>query len=473
MSYKILVVCLLALFLVNCGSSPKAVLQAKSAPVPANGPVATPITSADPAPSPTPSPTPAPSPSPGSGNSNPVPTTTLSAQTANNTSASDTFPSQANGNLGANNVSKMNIHSLLYPGATTKVLAHLLLWFGDSRHMNVGYNSADANQVKRQIEDMISRGIDGVVLDWYGPNNSIDDAAKMVMHEAEKHANFSFVIMIDAGAVGSNLCNGCSPQNVLVNLLQYVEKTYFPSNAYMNIGGQPIVTNFNIDNQYAVDWQSANGQLKTPPRFFFQDNPGFSHSMSDGSYSWIMPQESDEGLGYLSNFYYTGLGFMAENTVGASYKGFNDQLASWGSNRRMDQQCGQTWLKTFSAINSIYNQGTQLPYLQLVTWNDYEEGTEIESGVDNCFSLQTSISGNSLQWKINGDESTVDHYSVYSSTDGQNLAQLTQLGVGTHSVDLCSLNLGPDNYQLYVQAVGKPSMANRMPGALSYTPSCK
>ena len=164
---------------------------------------------------------------------------------------------------------------------------------------------------------------------------------------------------------------------------------------------------------------------------------------------------------------------MAENTVGASYKGFNDQLASWGSNRRMDQQCGQTWLKTFSAINSIYNQGTQLPYLQLVTWNDYEEGTEIESGVDNCFSLQTSISGNSLQWKINGDESTVDHYSVYSSTDGQNLAQLTQLGVGTHSVDLCSLNLGTDNYQLYVQAVGKPSMANRMPGALSYTPSCK
>ena len=22
--------------------------------------------------------------------------------------------------------------------------------------------------------------------------------------------------------------------------------------------------------------------------------------------------------------------------------------------------------------------------MQLVTWNDYEEGTEIESGIDNC-----------------------------------------------------------------------------------------
>src|SRR5579871_889007 len=111
----------------------------------------------------------------------------LSAQTANNTSAANNFPSQSNGNLGANNVSKVNVHTLLYPGATTKVLAHMMLWFGQSGHMNVGYNSNDAAQVQRQITDMISRGIDGVVIDWYGPNNSIDQATQLVMHEAEKH----------------------------------------------------------------------------------------------------------------------------------------------------------------------------------------------------------------------------------------------------------------------------------------------
>ena len=42
-----------------------------------------------------------------------------------------------------------------------------------------------------------------------------------------------------------------------------------------------------------------------------------------------------------------------------------------------------------------YNSGKQLPALQLVTWNDYEEGTEIESGIDNCFSLSASVSGGS------------------------------------------------------------------------------
>ena len=163
--------------------------------------------------------------------------TTVSAQIAHNTSAADNFPNQRNGNLGANNVSKVNVHSLLYSGATTKVLAQFLLWFGQSNHMNVGYTSNDALQVQRQIEDMISRGIDGIIVDWYGPNNAVDQATQLVMHEAEKHSGFSFAIMIDAGAIGANSCDGCSPQQVLVNLLQYVETKYFPSTAYLNIGG--------------------------------------------------------------------------------------------------------------------------------------------------------------------------------------------------------------------------------------------
>ncbi len=91
-----------------------------------------------------------------------------------------------------------------------------------------------------------------------------------------------------------------------------------------------------------------------------------------------------------------------EETIGAAYKGFNDTLASWGSNRIMNQQCGQTWLETFSKINSMYNSGKPLPYLQLVTWNDYEEATEIESGIDNCLTVSASAAANSLQWSVNG-----------------------------------------------------------------------
>ncbi|MGB9364366.1 MAG: endo-1,3-alpha-glucanase family glycosylhydrolase, partial [Candidatus Sulfotelmatobacter sp.] len=345
-----------------------------------------------------------------------VPTTTLTAQTSNNTSAANGFTTQSNNNRGAGNISKVDVHTLLYPGTTTKIYAHMVLWFGQSSHMNIGYSETNPVQVQSQIDDMVSRGIDGVIIDWYGPNNSIDEATQLVMAAAESHPGFTFAIMIDQGAIQWYSCQGCSLQQALVNDLQYIEHTYFPSPAYMTIQGQPVVTNFNVDLSYpSVDWNAANAALSTHPRFIFQNNNGFTHVLTDGSYSWVMPTTNDYGMGYLGSFYDAGLSYPNEETVGATYKGFNDTLASWGSNRIMGQQCGQTWLETFSKLNGMYSAEKQLPYLQLVTWNDYEEATEIESGIDNCLTMSASVSANSLQWTSHGNENTVDHYTVYIS----------------------------------------------------------
>jgi hypothetical protein len=401
-----------------------------------------------------------------------VPTTTLTAQTSNNTSAANSFVSQSNGNRGAGNISKVDVHSLLYSGTTTKLYAHMLLWFGQSSHMNVGYSSADSAQIKSQIDDMISRGIDGVIIDWYGPNNFIDQATQLVMAEAETHPGFTFAIMVDQGALEWDSCSGCSAQQALVNQLQYIEKTYFSSPAYMTRQGQPMVTNFNIDLSYSIDWNALSSNLSTHPLFLFQNNDGFSHVLSDGSYSWVMPTTTDYGMSYLSSFYDAGMSFPSEQTIGAAYKGFNDSLASWGSGRVMGQQCGQTWLQTFSEINGIYNAGKQLPDLQLVTWNDYEEATELESGIDNCLSVSGSVAGSALRWKTTGDENTVDHYTVYISPDGQNLMPLANMASGTDTLNLCSFPIPGGNYKLFVQAVGKPSLANQITGAIGYSPEC-
>jgi hypothetical protein len=401
-----------------------------------------------------------------------VPTTTLAIQTSNNTSAANTFVSQSNGNLGAGNISKDDIHALLYSGATTKIYAHLMLWFGQSNHMNVGYSSTDPAQIKRQVTDMISRGITGVIIDWYGPNNSIDQATQLVMAEAENHPGFTFAIMVDQGAIKWDSCPGCTPQQALIEQLQYIEQTYFPSPAYMTIEGQPMVTNFNIDLSYSVDWNAVASALSTQPAFLFQNDNGFTHTLSDGSYAWVMPTTTDYGMSYLTSFYDTGMTFPNEQTVGATYKGFNDTLASWGSDRIMSQQCGQTWLQTFSEINTLYNSAKPLPNLELVTWNDYEEGTEIESGISNCFTLAASVASGNLQWTISGSESTIDSYRVHISTDGQDLMQLAELAPGIHSLNVCSFPVPAGTYQLFVQSIGKPTMANYMTGPVSYSPSC-
>jgi hypothetical protein len=401
------------------------------------------------------------------------PTTTLAAQTSNNTSAANGFLAQTNGNLGAGNVSKMDVHSMLYAGANTKVYAHLLLWFGGTNHMNVNYSSTDPAQIKNQVADMISRGINGVIIDWYGPNNAEDQATQLVMAEAQTHPGFTFAIAVDKGAIEWDSCSGCTAQQALIQQLQYVEQTYFSSPAYMKVNGQPVVTNFDVDSSYAIDWSSVSAALSTHPAFLFQNSGGFSHLLSDGSYSWVMPSTSDYGMAYLTNFYKTGELYPQTMTIGTAYKGFNDTLASWGSNRIMAQQCGQTWLQTFAKINQFYNSANQLPALQLVTWNDYEEGSEIESGIDNCVGITASTSGSSLTWNISGNENTIDHYRAYISTDGKALMPLADIAAGTHSLNVCSYTLAARSYKLFVQAIGKPSLANHMSAAVTYSPHCK
>src|SRR6185437_15081563 len=268
-----------------------------------------------------------------------------------NTSTANSFSTQTNGNSGAGNVSKINIHGLLYAANSTKVYAHWMGWFGSSNHMNIGYSSTDPAQAHRQVVDMMSRGINGIVVDWYGSGNSIDQATQLMMREAETHSGFTFAIMVDKGAIRWNSCSGCSPQQALIRHLQYVAQTYFPSPAYMRVGGRPVVTNFDVDLHYTIDWSAAKAAMATNPMFLFQHSRGFSHAESAGAYSWDIATSSDFGMSYLTSFYKTGMASQGDQTWGASYKGFNDKLASWGLNRIMDQRCGQTWLQTFAKIN--------------------------------------------------------------------------------------------------------------------------
>jgi PKD domain len=413
-----------------------------------------------------------------------VPTTTLAAETGNNTSASSLFLATGNGNLGSGNVSKVSTRTLMYPGYSGKIYAHLMSWFcmtpGSTStgagtqcgsHVQVGYNSNDAAVVHDQAVDMMSRGFDGVIHDWYGPNNSRDDlATRNWLAEAELHPGFQFALMIDQGALKWYSCisTGCSPTQAMIQMTQYAAQNFFGSPAYMRINGRPVLTNFDIDLHYTVDWNAVAANTPGNPIFLFQNNGGFTHVLSAGSYSWVMPTASNYGLDYLGSFYSTGMNYPAELTVGATYKGFNDTLASWSGNRVMSQQCGQTWLQSFAKANSMYNTSQQLGAVQLVTWDDYEEGTELETGIDNCVSLSPAMAGNVLKWTISGNENTIDHYTVFISTDGQNLMPLGEFAVGTSQLDLATYALAPGMYTLYVKATGKPSLRNQMSGAVSY-----
>jgi hypothetical protein len=397
-----------------------------------------------------------------------VPTTTLAAETGNNTSTAASFPGSSNGNIAGANVSKVPTSTLLYPGATTTIYAHFMPWFGVSYHYDIGYDSADPAQVKAQVSDMISRGIRGLIIDWYGPGNHEDQASLAVKAEVtSRNGTFEFAIMEDAGSGTLNGCSDCT--SALLSDLTYINNTYASSPAYMRWNGRPVIFFFGVPN---ANWSTVAASAPGNPIFIFQDAGGFTRAQSGGSFSWVIlgSGATDISLSYLDNFYSTALANPSKLPFATAYKGFDDTIASWSGNRHMQQQCGQTWLNSIAELGKYYSTSVQLPAIQLVTWNDYEEGTEIETGIDNCLSVSApNISGNTLNWGIVGQENTLDHFTVFVSTDGQNLMSLGDYPASSRSVDLSTFGLPQGTYSLYVKAVGKPSIVNHMSAAANYT----
>jgi hypothetical protein len=202
------------------------------------------------------------------------------------------------------------------------------------------------------------------------------------------------------------------------------------------------------------------------PIFIFRNSGAFRHEGSQGGFAWVAPLQATEkdptALDYLVNYYETALRYRDTYSLGTAYKGFDDSIALWGSQRLIDQQCGQTWLRSIAEANKFYSSQTQMLGIQLVTWNDYEEGTEFESGIDNCATISAWVRGTSAFWRIQGDHNTIDHYTVFVSRDGENLMPLADVLADATTLDLGKFSLEPAEYTVYVKAVAKPSLTNKI-----------
>jgi hypothetical protein len=460
-------------------------------------------------------------------------TTNTSACSATSSHCQATFGGMSDAASGVYNAPSQHIglgdlRVLEYSGATTDIFAHFMPWFcmqpGSSAtgtgtscnsHVQVGYNSNDPATVAAQMSDMNRRGISGPIIDWYGPAATIEESTTQVVKtDLEGRCNggtcpMTFAINEDQGSITrSCFLNGAGADqsscilNVLESDLDYMNSNYFPSPAYLRIDGssmkrsatgRPIVFFFICETCFtnpSPNWSYIWNQLRSHVLsyasgdpivwFIFRNSGAFTHTQSDGAFAWINHYGSNDpyGLLYLDNFYDTSLKYPTLQPWGAAWKGFDNTNAAWKPGVSITpQQCGNTWLQTLSEMshNNDYTSSRQLPFLQLTTWNDYDEGSEIETGIDNCLSLPASIDGNTLSWTptfsaSSGNEKTVDHYNIYGSIDGSTLTPLASVVAGVHSIPLGTLDLSAGKQNLYVEAVGKPSIANHMSSAVAYSP---
>ncbi|HEV7517569.1 MAG TPA: hypothetical protein VGR07_14815 [Thermoanaerobaculia bacterium] len=391
-------------------------------------------------------------------------------------------------------------------------------------HVEIGYTSNDAATVDAQISDMLRRGFDGISIAWYhlASRPEYDGTTAKIRDNLDNRCAglaqcpMSFLLRLNEGAYNFCAQDGNEPNCVLTNLkanLDYANSNFFGSLSYLKVSNRPVVSFFldegNSDlaqcggttyptcnlsggtcssrsDCWSKIWAAVNSHVQSyshgDPLLIFRNSSGFSHTQSDGSFAWVSPTDSTDpyGLAYLDRFYTaaTSASHLAQLDMGGTWKGFDGTHNSW-NNSVMAQRCGRTWLDVIAKANSYYSASQQLPYILVSTWNDYEEGTEIETGIDNCYAVGAAIAGSTLSWSLaissdqpnaatNATESTIDHYDVFDSADGENLTRVATAPRGARSVDLSTLPIGPGSRTLYVQAVGVPSILNKMSAGVSY-----
>lgn len=386
---------------------------------------------------------------------------------APNTSAATT-KALSNGTIaGSNNISKVNVHSLLYPGNTTKVLVHYLPWFdgGMDTGINVNYSNANTTYINSFFSDIVSRGVDGVMVDWQGQTDISDKdwlISLPLIHNYTtlQGGKLTFAIMLDA-----NMLNNYSGtnQNKVLSALSYINSKYLSDPSYLTYNGKPVVADFGLTAATGINWTTIQSSYPNI-QFVHLDNAtspdGYGIAKSGGSFLWVNPTSTNvtpPDLSGIDDFYTRSNLHPNQITMAAAYKGFNGSLAPWDGPSFVDQQCGSTWLNTFTKINQYYNSAKQLPFLQLVTWDDYYEGTPLETGIDNCLALTTSVSGRTIKASFTHPE-TVDHVELWAYYN--NAWNHVNYSATTTSISVA--NAGT----YFVKVVGKPFIKNTLSAAI-------
>lgn len=413
----------------------------------------------------------------------------------------------------AGHVSNVSIKQLMYPGWTGRMICEYQPWFGASNHKSVGYNENNSATVAGQDSFMIAAGCDINLIDFYGsldPNQGFNLATtNAVFADLNGRSGYplKFGIMEDKGALISSCPTSNQTESATVSCLEktlitemdYINRNYASSGVYFTDAGRPVIFTFMPRSIWPVltstDWDTVWTAVKAhtdayaaPFLYTFEFGAFTTAAYDNGRYGWPQPpvysatQQFWWGSGtgsspsYLDTLYSAGLAHPSQLTIGVLYKGFDDNNASWSGNRIIAQQCGQVLLKTANEIAKYFGgSNPQIPYVQIATWNDYEEGTAVETGIDNCYTVSASLSGSQLTWSLVASDptyaspATVHHFNVYFADAAQNLyLAASNVPASTTTLNLSSI-VPSGTWTIYVEMVGQPLIINRISNGVTYT----
>jgi hypothetical protein len=150
----------------------------------------------------------------------------------------------------------------------------------------------------------------------------------------------------------------------------------------------------------ALDSIFPEGKLKV----LWNEIDSGAFKVANSFYPWVQgfdPDGLNWGKEYL-DWYYPAIASNPniDFATAGVWPGFNDSLCSWGEERWIDRQAGKVYDSTWSYIKN-YSGPLPLQWVYIETWNDWNEGTEIEPSKECGYKYL---------------QSTIDHINLFKET---------------------------------------------------------
>ena len=246
------------------------------------------------------------------------------------------------------------------------------------------YDSTDPDVLECHLLQMKMAGVDGVIVDWYGIKDVADygemqSASKALFRACEDLAmqfsvcyeDRSVNLMVDWGKLAP-----ADITNHLVETFAWLQAEWFEAPHYTKVDGRPLVLNFGP--MYLRDpgpWTAAMEPLPVKPMLFSLHHLWRGNG-ADGGFTWVhydpwdgtpTPETIRNRIGEVFTYFSNN----PDEVIVSAYPGFHDVYKEphpW-----LEHRNGDTLRETLEvAIAGPW------PIVQLVTWNDYGEGTMIE-----------------------------------------------------------------------------------------------
>jgi hypothetical protein len=234
------------------------------------------------------------------------------------------------------------------------------------------YDSGDPDVIEFQTLLIKLAGFDGMLVDWYGDRDRYDYLPNHrnteKLFEGAKRTGLSFALVYEDQTVPNLISGGVFKQEDAVSegkaLLSRAAKAWFGSKTYQQVNGKPLLMVFGPQFYKEADWATI-----LPPRVAFYTLHHKRGSAAIGAYDWPLPGEN----------WKTGREEIAKanaNLIPVAFPRFEDFYKQAGVGPgygKIPDDGGRTYENTLAEAI-----GTGASVVQVATWNDWGEGTQIE-----------------------------------------------------------------------------------------------